>query len=97
MTKKEYLIKLLTKIWDNILPIAPDLLYIIKNKSVDDSIIESLYTIFNKAIKTTEDISKKIKLEKWLSVLDKIKTLEKNQNISDQKDIKDIEELLKNI
>lgn len=97
MTKKEYLLELLTKIWDDILPITTDILYIIKNEAIDDSIIDSLYGIFHKAIKNTDNIIEKTKLQKWLRVLGKIKSLEEEQNISDKKDIQDIEELFKTI
>ncbi len=97
MTKKEYLLKLLSILWTDILPISQDILYLIENNQVDDEIIDSLYGIFHKAIKNTDNIIEKTKLQKWLRALEKIKSLEEEQNISDKKDIQDIEELFKTI
>ncbi len=97
MTKKEYLVKLLSVVWDGTLNIAPDILYLIENNNIDDNIIDSLYEIFHNAIKATGNIIQKTKLQKWLNALDKIKSLEKAQGISDQKDIQDLDDFLKNI
>jgi hypothetical protein len=97
MTKKEYLRKLLSTIWTDIFPIAPDIISLIENDQASDAMIDSLYLLFHNAIKNTDNTLDKQKLEKWLKFLDKLKSLEEEQDITDQKDINNLDEILKNI
>ena len=55
MTKKEYLIAILKAISIEVLPIAPDLLYLVENGQEDADMTNVLYAIFQKLAKESKD------------------------------------------
>lgn len=97
MTKKEYLISLLKTISVEVLPIAPDLLYLVENGQKDADMTNVLYTIFQKLAKESKDKKQQENLQKTVKVLEKIKDMEKNQKITDQKNIEDLEQMISQI
>lgn len=94
MTKKEYLIAILKAISIEVLPIAPDLLYLIENGQEDADMTNVLYAIFQKLAKESKDQKHQEHLQKTIIVLEKLKNMENNQKITDQKDVEDLEHSL---
>ena len=97
MTKKEYIISLLSLLGKDALSISDDILFLIKSNKVNDQMIDSLYDILKEAVKSTRDGIKRNKISKWLQLLNKLKSIEEKQKISDQQDTKELDEMLKNI
>lgn len=97
MTKKDYLLKLLEVVSIDILPIGPDILYLIKNDKVTDDLIDTLYNMFHEYAKTITDKKQKQKIEKTLTFLKKLKTVETKQESKNKKDIQNLEDMLSNI
>jgi len=97
MTKKEYILKLLEIVDLNVLPIAWDLAFLIKDNAISDEIVDTLIMIFQNAMKATEDEVKKTKISKWVEFLNKLKERETQENALDQKDIESLDQLLQQI
>lgn len=97
MTKKDYLIALLENITPDILPIKDDILYLIQNNNVTDDLISALYTIFHTVAKTVSSKEGKQKIEKSLTFLNKLKTIEEENTIQDKKDVEDLEKMLSDL
>jgi hypothetical protein len=93
MTKKEYVISLLTAL-TNSWSMAKWLLVLVENNVLDDATIDALTTIFKDAIATVKDEVQKQKLQKWLSYLEKIKEQEASEKVTDEKELQDIEKML---
>ncbi len=87
----------MSTIGTDIFPMAGDVFLLIENNQVTDEMIDSLYLFFQNAIQQTKNTREKMKLEKWLSVLQKIKEIEDQNKIQDQKDIDDLDSILSQI
>jgi len=97
MTKKEYLEKLLATISPEILPISWDILLLLKKDKLDASLLETLYQILSEYIKTVSNSAQKEKLNESLSFVQKLKQIESNDKIEDQKDIDELDKALLNM
>lgn len=96
MTKKDYLIKLLSAL-ENDREIAWGLKLMIEKSLLSPEIIDGLQHIFAKTIATINDAAQQQKLEKWLDILSKLKEKEQSQQDLDQKDLETLDSLLQNI
>lgn len=96
MTKKDYLIQLLTAL-ENDREIAWWLKTMIEKSLLSPEIIDGLQSIFAKTIATINDATQKQKLEKWLDVLQKLKEKEKSQQDLDQADVDTLDTLIQDI
>ncbi len=96
MTKKEYLMKLLEVTPTDILPIKKDLLYLIQNDNVTDGLMDSLYNIFHEYGKSIKDKWQKMKMEKTMEVLKKLKQIEEDSD-EGKKDLAKLEDMLSDI
>ena len=97
MTKKEYLEKLLATISPEILPISWDILLLLKKDKLDTSLLDTLYQILSEYIKTVNNSIQKEKLNESLSFVQKLKQIESNDKIEDQKDIDELDKALSNM
>lgn len=79
------------------LPITPNLLALLKNDAMWDEVIDVFYTMFHEYALTLKNGKNKQQIENSLTFLDKLKTLEWEENIKNEKDIKDLENMLQNI
>lgn len=79
MTKKEYIIALLTKLSTS-RAYADGLKLIVEQTDVQDSVLDGLYDLLAKSVSETLDVVKKESLAKWLTALQKIQEIEKEEN-----------------
>jgi len=80
MTKKEYLLILLTKLsWQ--WAYADGLKLVLEQTEVQDSVIDGLYSLLAQAVAETVDTIKQDALNKWLTALQKIQQIEHDENI----------------
>jgi len=96
MTKKEYLLKLLTAL-ETDRPMAPGLKILVEASVLDDKTIEALFTIFRHAVNTVSEGDEKAKLEKWLDFLQKLQEAELESQKEDLKDIQELDNMLANM
>lgn len=79
MTKKEYLIKLLSKLsgqW----AYADGLKIVVEQTNVDDSVVDGLYDVLAQAVSETVDEIKKTSLMKWLHALQHIQEFQQDDD-----------------
>lgn len=93
MTKKEYILKLLTAL-DGKWTMARWLKLLIEGNVLDDTMIDSLQHIFAEAIKQSNNQQSKDSLLKSQQFLKKLQTIESEQQ---EKDEEDLNQLLQNI
>ncbi len=93
MTKKDYIIKLLTALltdWE----LAQPLLTLVEHNVFDEKTLDALVDIFKKAVANVTDTIKQAKLQKWLSYLEKLKIQEQQQRQQEESDLAGIEGML---
>ncbi len=94
--KKQYLIKILetlTWVWTP----ATWFLIVLKAWGLDETIVDTLITLIQTAIKETDNILDKQKLEWSLQVLEKVKSMEEKSMAQDAKECDRLLEELDNI
>ncbi len=80
MTKKEYIITLLSKLsgqW----AYADGLKLVVEQTDVQDSVIDGIYALLSQSLKEVSDNNKRDSLTQSLTVLQKIQQLEHDENI----------------
>lgn len=97
MTKQEYILKLLTIISQDDLPIAKDIRVLVESNQISDELIDTLISMFKNIISTTNNTIEKEKLQKWLNFLNKLQQKEQESKIQDDADIQELEWLLANM
>ena len=75
MNKREYILKLLTALLPS-WPLAEWLLALMEENAVDDESIDALISIFSTAMNSISLETDKAKIQQWMDVLQKIKTME---------------------
>ncbi len=93
MTKKEYLIKLLTAL-DGKWPMAAGLKLLIENNTLSGQTIDAMQSIFAESLKFVEDQESQKALQKSHNFLQKLKEIELSNQ---KKDSLDLDEMLENI
>lgn len=94
MTKQEYILKLLTIINQDDLPIVKDIKLLVETNQISDELIDTLMGIFKSIIATSNSEIEKAKLEKGLSFLTKLQEKEKESKLQDQADMNELEGML---
>ena len=97
MTKKEYLIKLLSSLSLEVFPTRDNLLSLLNQTTLDENLLAILFDMFAWYVQQTNDSSNKLKLEKSIQFVQKLKSIEAEDQIKDQKDIDDLDKLLNTI
>lgn len=97
MNKKEYLLKLMQILPADVVSVAPNLLSLLEWNQLSNQLIDVFYKIFHEYALTIKDKKKKETLNASMLFLEKLKEVEWEENIQDEKDIIDLENLLKNI
>ncbi len=97
MTKKDYLIRLMEALSPEALPIAPNLLALLKNDKMSANLIDVFYGLFHAYALTLKDEQHKKQIEQSMTFLDKLKHAEWEESVKDQKDIEELEGMLQNI
>ena len=96
MTKKEYILKLLDAL-EPYRPLSRGLKILVDGDALNDETIDKLVDIFSKNIETINDAVAKEKLGESKTFLEKLKQVERDQHTKDEDDLKQLDEMLKNI
>ena len=96
MTKKEYLIKILENlesIWD----LAPGLKVLVEQWALWDDALDTLISAVESGIHSASSEVAKEKMKRWLDALDKMKQIEKQSAMQDQKELKELDRLIEGL
>ncbi len=93
MTKKEYLLKILEQlepVWD----LASGLKIVVEQWSLSDDIVDTLIGAVESGIHAARSEVAKAKMKKWLDALERMKQMEKQSALQDEKELAQLDELL---
>ena len=96
MTKKQYILKLLTALqwtWS----LAEGLKILVEGNVFDDSTEQALFDILSKAVDEVTDLEAKEKLQKSVAFLQKLKATEMESKKKDEEDIQELDSMLENL
>ena len=96
MDKKEYLQKILTQL-EPIRNLAKWLKVLVEEWNLWDDVLDILINAVQWAINTAKSELDKSKLQKWLDALQKMKEMEEESKMQDDKDLKELDKMLENI
>jgi uncharacterized protein (UPF0147 family) len=96
MNKKDYILKVLDATMDYF-PLARGLKILISGEALDDTAIDTLVSILTKTINEITDSEAKRKLQKSKDFLEKLKTIEQQSHLKDEKSIDMLDDMLKDI
>ena len=96
MDKKEYLQKILTQL-EPIRDLAKWLKILVDEWNLEDDILDILINAVQWAINTAKSELDKQKLQKWLDALNKMKEMEEESKMQDEKDLEELDKMLENI
>ncbi len=96
MDKKEYLQKILTQL-EPIRDLAKWLKILVDEWNLGDDILDILINAVQWAINTAKSELDKQKLQKWLDALNKMKEMEEESKMQDEKDLEELDKMLENI
>ncbi|MEI6117820.1 MAG: hypothetical protein WCP92_00755 [bacterium] len=96
MNKKDYILKVLDATMDYF-PLARGLKILISGEALDDTAIDTLVSILTKTINEINDGEAKKKLQKSKDFLEKLKTIEQQSHLKDEKSIHMLDDMLENI
>ncbi len=94
MTKKDYLLKLLSALSVDIFPSKDDLMYLVQQDNLDETFLDTLFDMFSSYVKSVNDWVIKQQLEKSIQFVQKLQSIEAEDKIHDQKDIDDLDTIL---
>lgn len=95
MTKKEYLLKILDKL-EPIRDLAPGLKVMVEEWGLWDDIIDTLIEAVESGIHSTKSEVTKAKMKKWLDALERMKQMEKQSALQDEKELAELDKLIDN-
>lgn len=93
MTKKEYLIKILENlepIWDS----ASALKVVVQEWALGDDAIDILITAVESGIHSAKSEVAKMKMKKWLDTLERMKQMEKQSALQDEKELAELDDMI---
>ena len=96
MDKKEYLQKILTQL-EPIRDRAKWLKILVEEWNLWNDILDILINAVQWAINTAKSELDKQKLQKWLDALNKMKEMEEESKMQDEKDLEELDKMLANI
>ncbi len=96
MTQKQYILKVLDALI-GYRPLARGLKILVEGNVLDTKTMDSLVDIFAKAIDEITDMTAKEKLQKSKDVIEKIKTIEWEQHLRDEKSIEELDTMINHI
>ena len=95
MGKKEYLQKILTQL-EPIRDLAKWLQILVAEWNLWDDVLDVLINAVQWAVSTAKSDLDKKKLQKWLDALQKMKQMEEESKMQDEKDLENLEYLINN-
>ena len=93
MSKKEYLQKVLTQL-EPIRDLAKWLKILVEEWDLWDDVLDILINAVQWAVNTAKSDLDKKKLQKWLDALQKMKQMEEESRMQDEKDLVELDNLL---
>ena len=93
MSKKEYLQKILTQL-EPIRDLAKGLQILVEEWNLWDDVLDILINAVQWAVSTAKSDLDKKKLQKWLDALQKMKQMEEESRMQDEKDLVELDNLL---
>jgi DNA-binding FrmR family transcriptional regulator len=96
MDKKEYLLKVLAQL-EPIRDLAKWLRVLVDEWNLWDDVLNALINAVQWAVNTAKSELDKQKLQKWLDALQKMKEMEEESKMQDEKDLEELDKMLENI
>ena len=93
MTKKEYLIKVLEQL-ESVRELAPWLKILVEQWALWDNVIEILISAVENWIHSARSEITKQKMKKWVDMLEKMRHIEEQSAMQDEKDLKELDKLI---
>lgn len=93
MTKKEYLLKILEQL-EPIRDLAKWMKILVEQWDLWDDILDILIDAVQWAVSTAKSELDKQKLQKWLDALQKMKEMEAESKMQDEKDLAELDKLI---
>ena len=93
MTKKEYLLKILENlesVWD----LASGLKVVVEQWALWDDILDTLIESIESGIHSARSEVSKLKMKKWLDALTKMKQMEEQSAMQDEKELAELDKLI---
>lgn len=95
MQKREYLLKILTQL-EPVRELAPWLKIVVEQWNLWDSLLDTLIDAVGTWIHSAHSEIAKMKMKKWLDALHRMKIIEQQSNLQDEKELAHLDELLSN-
>lgn len=96
MTKKDYILKILDALmWS--WPLARGLKILVEGDALDEDTVQKIVDIFAKTIDEIEDSKEKEKLIKSKNALEKLKQIEQEQHLRDEKSLEELDKMIEAI
>lgn len=95
MSKKDYLSRVLAQlepVWD----LAKWLKMLVAEWNLWDNVLDMLINLVQWAINSAKNENEKAKLQKWLDFLQKMKQMERESRLQDERDLAKLEHILEN-
>ena len=96
MDKKEYLLKILTKL-ESIWNLAKWLKILVEQWHLDDNLLDTITQAVEWAVHTVKDELAKKKLQKWLDALQRLKQMEEESRAKDEQELAKLDKMLEEI
>lgn len=93
MTKKEYLVKILEQL-EPIWELAPGLKLVVEQWSLWDDVLDTLITAVESGIHVARSEVAKTKMKKWLDALQKMRQIEEQSAMQDEKELAELDNLI---
>lgn len=93
MDKKEYLLRILEQL-ESVRSLASWLRVVVEQWTFWDDIIDALIWVLESGISSTKSEVDKLKMEKWLSALQKMKKMEEECHMQDEKDLEELDSII---
>jgi hypothetical protein len=93
MTKKEYLLKILEQlepIWD----LASGMKVLVQYWALWDDVLDALIWAVESGIHTASSEAAKVKMKKWLDALERMKQMEQQSALQDEKQLAELDKLI---
>lgn len=95
MQKKEYLLKILTQL-ESVRELAPWLKILVEWGDLSDDFLDSLMGTVELWIRSTNSEVARSKIKKWLDALERMRQIEKQSSLRDEKELAWLDDLINN-
>jgi len=93
MTKKEYLLKILEQL-EPIWELASGLKIVVEQWALWDDVLDTLIGAVESGIHSASSEAAKVKMKKWLDALERMKEIEKQSAMQDEKELAELDRLI---